>query len=441
MEQTARAGGLPDTGPEAARPAGNYRFFVLAMLILVYTFNFIDRQIIGILAGPIKAELNLSDTQLGLMGGLAFALFYTALGIPIAWVADRTSRTWIMTIALTLWSGFTALCGFAQTFWQLFLCRLGVGVGEAGGVAPSYSIITDYFPPHERARALGVYSFGIPVGSALGIFLGGWIATKVDWRMAFVVVGLVGVALAPLFRLTVREPKRGGLDAAPKTAPETGMEERRPTFGEALKILGQKPSFWALSFGAASCSIMGYGLFFWLPSFFQRTYDMSLMDASLFFGSIVMIGGLIGIWVGAWLGDKAGPNNPGAYARIPAIAFVMAAPCYAAGVMSSWLPLTFVLFLIPQALGLTWLGPIITAVQHLVAPNMRTTASAIFLFINNLIGIGFGTLFLGALSDILNARFGDESLRYAILTGLLFYLVSAALFWFASRRLARDWHR
>ena len=437
MEQTARAENLAASGPEAAQPKSGYRFFVLAMLILVYTFNFIDRQIIGILAGPIKAELGLSDTQLGLMGGLAFALFYTALGIPIAWVADRTSRTWIMTIALTLWSGFTALCGFAQSFWQLFLCRLGVGVGEAGGVAPSYSLIADYFPPHERARALGVYSFGIPVGSALGIFLGGWIATTVDWRMAFIVVGLAGVAIAPLFRLTVREPKRGGLDAVPQAT----ADEPRPSFGEALAILGKKPSFWALSFGAASCSIMGYGLFFWLPSFFQRTYGMSLMDASVFFGSIVLIGGIIGIWVGAWLGDKAGPGNSGAYARIPAIAFVLAAPCYAAGVMSSWLPLTFLLFIVPQALGLTWLGPIVTAVQHLVAPNMRTTASAIFLFINNLIGIGFGTLFLGALSDILNARFGDESLRYAILTGLVFYLVSAALFWFASRRLAQDWHR
>lgn len=433
MEQTARAGSLPDAGPKA----GRYRFFVLAMLILVYTFNFIDRQIIGILAGPIKAELGLSDTQLGLMGGLAFALFYTALGIPIAWVADRTSRTWIITGALALWSGFTALCGFAQSFWQLFLCRLGVGVGEAGGVAPSYSLIADYFPPHERARALGVYSFGIPAGSALGIFLGGWIATIVDWRMAFIVVGIAGVAMAPLFRLTVREPKRGELDAAPKAA----APEPHASFGEALAILGKKPSFWALSFGAASCSIMGYGLFFWLPSFFQRTYGMSLMDASVFFGSIVLIGGMIGIWVGAWLGDKAGPGNPAAYARIPAIAFLLAAPCYAAGVLSSWLPLTFVLFLVPQALGLTWLGPIVTAVQHLVAPNMRTTASAIFLFIINLIGIGFGTLFLGALSDMLNARFGDESLRYAILTGLIFYLVSAALFWFGARRLAQDWHR
>jgi len=437
MKQSAHAASLSETGAEAARPAGSYRFFVLAMLILVYTFNFIDRQIIGILAGPIKAELALTDTQLGLMGGLAFALFYTALGIPIAWVADRTSRTWIMTIALTLWSGFTALCGLAQSFWQLFLCRLGVGVGEAGGVAPSYSLIADYFPPHERARALGVYSFGIPVGSALGIFLGGWIASAIDWRTAFIAVGLMGVCLAPLFRLAVREPRRGGFDAAPKTAAEAG----HASFGAALRTLAAKPSFWALSFGSASCSIMGYGLFFWLPSFFQRTYGLPLMDVSLFFGAIVLAGGVVGIWVGAWLGDRLGPGDPGAYARIPAIAFVLAAPCYAAGVLSSWLPLTFVLFLVPQALGLTWLGPIITAVQHLVAPNMRTTASAIFLFINNLIGIGFGTVFLGALSDVLNARFGEESLRYAILTGLVFYLVSASLFWFASKRLARDWHR
>lgn len=428
----------PDTTAGEESMSRGYRTFVLLMLILVYTFNFIDRQIVGILAGPIKAELGLSDTQLGLMGGIAFALFYTALGIPIAWIADRGSRTWVMTIALALWSGFTALCGFAQSFWQLFLCRLGVGVGEAGGVAPAYSLIADYFPPRERARALGVYSFGIPIGSALGIFLGGWIATAVDWRSAFIYVGVAGVLLAPVFRLTVKEPPRGAFDraaSAPAVAPE------KASFSDVIRTLRAKPSFWFLCFGAACCSTMGYGLIFWLPSFFQRTFNLPLVDVSLFYGSIVLAGGLFGIWVGAWLGDKMGSADKGAYARIPAVAFLLAAPCYAAGVISSWLPLTFVLFLIPQALGLAWLGPIISAVQHLVPPHMRTTASAIFLFINNLIGIGFGTLFLGALSDALTARFGAESLRYAILTGLIFYVLSATLFWLSSRRLERDWHR
>lgn len=417
--------------PAAEKPG--YRAVVLAMLILVYTFNFIDRQIIGILAGPIKADLNLSDTQLGLMGGLAFALFYTALGIPIAWAADRTSRTWIMTIALALWSGFTALCGLAGNFWQLFLCRLGVGVGEAGGVAPAYALIADYFPPASRARALAVYSFGIPVGSAAGILLGGWIADVIDWRAAFIIVGLAGVALAPLFRLVVREPVRGRHDPAPVTT-------EAPRFAEVLRTLAGKPGFWGLSFGAASCSVLGYGLIFWLPSFFARSYGLTLVEVSHFYGAIILIGGVIGIWAGGWLGDRLGHGDKRTYARIPAIAFLIAVPCYAAGVLSTSLPLTFVLFLMPQALGLMWLGPVLSAVQHLVPAAMRSTASAIFLFVNNLVGIGFGTLFFGLVSDAFNQRFGDESLRYAILVGLVFYLVSASLFWWASRRLPRDWH-
>jgi len=402
------------------------------MLIVVYTFNFIDRQIVGILAGPIKAELGLSDTQLGMMGGLAFALFYTALGIPIGLLADRKSRVWIMTAALALWSGFTALCGFAQNFWQLFLSRMGVGVGEAGGVAPAYSLIADYFPPAERARALAVYSFGIPLGSAAGIFLGGWIASTVDWRTAFIVVGLAGLALAPIFRLVVRDPVRGRFD--PPRA-----QASAPPFGEVMRTLAAKPSFWLLSFGAGCCSILGYGLIFWLPSFFARTYGLELIEVSQFYGSIILIGGIIGIWGGGWLGDRLGSADRGAYARIPAIAFVIAAPCYAVGVLSNWLPLTYAMFLIPQALGLMWLGPVLSAVQHIAPASMRTTASASFLFINNLIGIGLGTVLFGLISDKLAPSFGDESLRYSILIGLSFYLLSAGLFFLASRRLDRDW--
>src|ERR1700730_15385954 len=189
-----------------------YRSYVLVVLVLVYTFNFIDRQIVGILAVPIKAELHLSDSQLGLMGGLAFALFYTLLGIPIARLADRVSRTGIMTAALALWSLTTAMCGVTHTFAQLFMARVGVGVGEAGGVAPAYSLICDYFPTKERARALSVYSFGIPIGAALGIVLGGYITSLVNWRMAFFIVGLAGLVLTPLLKLTVREPERGALD-------------------------------------------------------------------------------------------------------------------------------------------------------------------------------------------------------------------------------------
>lgn len=408
------------------------RVYVLFILVVVYTFNFIDRQIVGILAVPIKADLGLSDTQLGLMGGLAFALFYTGLGIPIAMLADRSSRVWIMTVALTLWSAMTAVCGLAQNFTQLFLARLGVGVGEAGGVAPAWSLIADYFPPHQRARAASIYSFGIPIGSALGIVFGGLIASKIDWRWAFFAVGLAGIVIAPIFRLTVREPPRGQFDPV-------RAERKPPGLGELLTTLAAKPSFWLISLGAACSSMMGYGLFFWLPSFFVRSYGLALLDASLYFGAIVLVGGLAGIWAGGWLGDKLGQARRVRYLQVPAIAFCGTVPFYLLALFSPSLALTFAVLLVPTAMGLVWLGPVISTIQHLVPPDMRATASAVFLFINNLIGIGLGTWAIGALSDGLSLRLGDESLRYSILAGTGFYLIAALLFWLATRWLEADW--
>lgn len=411
-----------------------YRTYVLFILILVYIFNFIDRQILGILASPIKAELGLSDQQLGLMGGLAFALFYTALGVPIAMIADRKSRTWIITISLAIWSGFTALCGAATGFWQMFLFRLGVGVGEAGGVAPAYSLITDYFPPKERARALAAYSLGIPIGMALGILFGGLIAHQIGWRWAFVICGMAGLIMAPILKLTVREPVRGGFDGVGTKALPAGLRE-------VLRTLATKPSFWLLAFGASCSSILGYGLVFWLPSFFERSHGMDLVQRTFFFSGIVFIGGIIGVLMGGSLGDKFGARNKANFARVPAVAFLLSLPFFAAGVnVDNW-ALMFVLFAVPQAFALVWLGPTLSAIQHLVAPNMRATASAVFLFINNLIGIGFGTWFLGALSDVLRVEYGQDSLRYSILYCLVFYLFAAGLFLLASRRLTRDWHQ
>ncbi len=412
-----------------------YKVYVLFILVVVYTFNFIDRTIISILAPPIKAELGLSDTQLGLLGGTAFALFYTGLGIPVARLADRTNRTWIMTISLTLWSGFTALCGVATNFTQLFLARLGVGVGEAGGTAPAYALISDFFPQHQRARALGVYSFGVPIGSALGLMLGGYIASQIDWRTAFIVVGIAGIAIAPIFRLTVREPKRGQFDPAPTSAAP-------PTTMEVLRMLVRKPTFWGLSFGAASSSIMGYGVIFWMPSYFERTYGLQIEFVSLYYGGIVLIGGVAGVWLGGMLADRFGARRKAAYGLVPAISLITCLPFYLIGVLGvpDLLPACFV-FLVPGALGVVWIGPAISAVQHLVTPGMRATASAIFLFINNLIGLGAGTVLIGALSDLFVDSYGADSLRYAILAGTVFYVISATLFALTSMRLERDWER
>jgi MFS family permease len=404
---------------------------VLLILLLAYIFNFIDRQIIGVLALPIKAELGLSDKQLGLMGGIAFALFYSGLAIPIAWLADRKSRVNIIAASVALWSLFTAACGFAQNFWHLFLARMGVGIGEAGGVAPSYALISDFYPREQRGRALAFFSLGIPIGSALGVFFGGWIASHLDWRSAFLIVGLAGLPTALLVRLFIAEPVRGGFDAGPS--------EAAPPFLIVAAALAGTPSFWLLSFGAASGSILGYGLIFWLPSFFARSFHLGLTEVGWYYGSIVLVGGVAGTWLGGWFGDRTGPGNPAAYALIPAFCFLIAAPAFAAGLFAPTLWLAWPLFALGQMLALAWLGPVIAAVQHIVPPNMRATASASFLFINNLIGIGFGIYFLGFMSDAMNARHGQDALQYSILYGLAFYLLSAAFYLIASVRLKRDW--
>jgi len=429
----------------------SYKAWVLFMLLVVYIFNFIDRQIIGILAVPIQAELALSDTQLSLMGGIAFALFYTVLGIPIAWLADRKNRTWIITIALMIWSAMTALCGLAQNFVQLFLARLGVGVGEAGGVAPSYSLISDYFPSNQRSRALGIYAFAIPIGSALGMLIGGVLTNLIGWRLTFIVVGILGLAIAPLFKLTVKEPKRGRYDS-------TTSDVTAVPFSSVIQILKTKKSFWFLSLGGASASMMTYGLLFWFPSFLVRSFNAELVTffswlpsfmlptdpspvlfVSYFYGLILLVGGIAGIWLGAVVSDKLGETDKTIYGRAPAYSFIATIPFFLIGILSNSLIIVFFSFMIIQALSFVMMGPLVSSLQHIVGPNMRATSSAIALFINNLVGIGLGNLLIGILSDFLSAQFAEEALRYSIASGVIFYLVAAILFLFAARNLESDW--
>ena len=408
---------------------------VLAILLLAYIFNFIDRQIIGILAVPIRAEFDLDDKTLSYLG-VVFAIFYSTIAIPIAWLADRRSRINIIAGSIALWSLFTAACGLVQSYGQLIVARMGVAFGEAGGIAPSYSLISDYFPKSRRARAMAFFSLGIPIGSALGIFFGGWLATQLSWRSAFVIVGLAGVPTALLVKLLLKEPVRGGLDNEAGAASEPA-----PPLGVVMRALAANPSFWLLSFGAASGSILGYGLIFWLPSFFNRSFGLPLTDVGWFYGSIVLVGGVAGTWLGGWFGDRLGASRPGRYALIPAVCFLITAPAFAFGLFAPNLYVAWLLFALGQMMALAWLGPVISAVQHIVPPNMRATAGASFLFINNLIGIGFGIYFLGWLSDRMKAAHGEDSLQYSILYGLAFYLLSSLLYFLASRRLERDWYR
>ncbi|MEL0238424.1 MAG: MFS transporter, partial [Gammaproteobacteria bacterium] len=430
----------PLKSTDSHKDKSSYKAWVLFMLLVVYIFNFIDRQIIGILAVPIQAELSLSDTQLSLMGGLAFALFYTALGIPIAWLADRKNRTWIITIALMMWSLMTALCGLAQNFAQLFLARLGVGVGEAGGVAPSYSLISDYFPSNQRSRALGIYAFAIPIGSALGMLIGGVLINLIGWRLTFIVVGILGLAIAPLFKLTVKEPKRGKYDS-------TTSDITAVPFSTVIQILKKKKSFWFLSLGGASASMMTYGLLFWFPSFLVRSFDAELITffswlpsfmlptdpspvlfVSYFYGIILLVGGIAGIWLGAVVSDKLGETDKTIYGRAPAYSFIATIPFFLIGILSNSLIIVFFSFMIIQALSFVMMGPLVSSLQHIVGPNMRATTSAIALFINNLVGIGLGNLLIGILSDVLSAQFAEEALRYSIASGVIFYIFAAIFF-------------
>ena len=403
---------------------------VLLLLLFAYIFNFIDRNIIGVLAVPIRAEFDLDDKALGTLG-VAFGIFYALIAIPIAWLADRKSRVNIIAAAVAVWSLFTAACGLVTSYSALVLARMGVAVGEAGGIAPSYALISDFYPRHRRSRALAFFSLGIPIGSALGVFFGGWLASTLDWRTAFILVGLCGLPAALMIKLFIPEPRRGQFDAAPDSA-------LVPPLGQVASTLARTPSFWLLSFGAASGSILGYGLIFWLPSFFNRSFNLPLDQVGWFYGSIVLVGGVLGTWLGGVVGDRTGPARPAAYALIPAICFVITAPTFALGLFAPNLWMAWILFTIGQMLALAWLGPVISAVQHIVVPSMRATASAGFLFINNLIGIAFGIYFLGWMSDRMKAAHGVDSLQYSILYGLGFYLLAAFFYLFAARRLRRD---
>lgn len=414
-----------------AQPADRTRApgLVLTMLLIVYILNFLDRQILGILAPPIKAELHLNDAQFGAIGGLAFATLYSVLGVPLAIAADRTSRSGVIAAALAVWSAFTALCGVATGFWQLFLFRLGVGVGEAGGAAPSYALVADYFPPAKRSRALAIYSLGVPLGGAAGVVFGAFIAQLVSWRTAFLIVGLIGLVLAPLFRWIVRDVPRPAASANAAVEP----------VGAVFPILLRKPAYWLLAFSAGFSSLCGYGLSLWVPSVLVRSFHFSLIEAGLFMGSLLLVGGGIGVVAGGWFADRLGHGDRKWYALLPAIAWGVTVPTFAIGLLSPNPWLAWPVLLIPNALNIFWLGPITTAVQHLVPTRMRATAGGSFLLINNFLGLGVGPLLMGAISEHLKASYGVESLRYAAVSCLGFYALAAVLVLFAAPSLRRDW--
>lgn len=399
---------------------------MLALLLLAYVFNFLDRQLLGILAAPIKADLHLTDTQFGAVGGLAFALLYSALGIPLAYLADRSSRSGVVAASLAVWSAFSALCGAATGFWQLFLCRLGVGIGEAGGVAPAYALISDYVAPERRGRALAIYSLGVPIGLSGGTLIGAYLASQLGWRTTFVILGIAGIVLAPILRLAVRDLPRSPAPA-------------QTQLGQVFPLLARKPAFWLLAFASSASSLVGYGLALWVPSVMIRSFHLDLLTTGKFLASLLLVGGSAGVLAGGWLSDRLGAMDRSWYARLPAIAWLLTIPTYAGGLLAPSLWIAWPLLLVANALAILWLGPVTAAVQHLAPRHMRSTAAASFLLINNLIGLGVGPLLIGRLSDALKQSQGADALRDAAVACTAFYIVAALLGWLAGPRLRSGW--
>lgn len=409
-----------------------YRTYVLSMLVVVYIFNFLDRQIVTILAEPIKNDLGLNDTQIGLMTGLAFAIFYTVLGIPIARLADRANRVNIITAALVVWSGMTALCGAAQNFGQMLAARIGVGVGEAGCSPPAHSLIADYFPPEKRASALSIYALGIPIGSILGLLAGGWIAEFWGWRVAFFVVGVPGVLLAIFVKTTILEPIRGMSDAI------QNVKLEQPPLVETLKTLLSNKTLLHIAMGGALTSFVGYGLGQWLPAYFIRWHGMGIAETATYFGLVLGVASAVGTILGGTMADKLAARDQRMYTWLPAAGVLLAFPFYVAAIMSGNPYVAIAILVVPSLLNSLWLGPAFGTIQNLAPMRMRALASAMLLFILNIIGLGLGPFLVGVLSDLLSDRYAEESLRWAILIATFAYFWAGAHFLLAGRTLRQD---
>jgi len=405
----------------------------LWVLLIVYIFNFLDRQIVNILAEPISRDLGLSDTQIGLMTGIAFAAFYTFLGIPIARFADRpkTNRVGLISISLVVWSGMTALCGMAQNFVQLLLARIGVGVGEAGCTLAAHSLIADLAPPEKRASAISFYSLGIPIGSLLGMLIGGLVADAYGWRAAFLVAGLPGIALALLVFLVLRDPRMAAqMQAAqPKLAISTA---------EAFKEILASRAFIMLAIGGAMAAFLSYGKATWTTIFFQRTHELSPGEVGFWFGIGGGIAGIIGTWAGGWFADKYGKEDRRHVLTAPALGMLIAIPIAISAywVENWWYAL--ILIMTPTFLNSMYVGPAYSCAQGLVPLRARAMASALLLFAQNLIGLGLGPLFFGMLSDGIKPIAGDDSVRWVLYGAALLGVIPSFFFWRASLHLNRE---
>jgi predicted MFS family arabinose efflux permease len=418
------------TSNQSAIPAGVSRY-ALIMLTIAYTFNFIDRQILVILQEPIKADMGLSDAQLGLLSGFSFALVYITAGIPIAYWADRGNRRNIVALAVTVWSGMTALSGFAQNYTQLLLARIGVGIGEAGGSPPAHAMISDYYPPEQRATALSIYSTGVHIGVLVGFLAGGFISQMLGWRAAFMAVGLPGVIFAIIFFLTVKEPERGRWESS-------AQSEYKPTLGTTFRVLARYRSFWYLAAGAGLTAFAGYGNGNFTPSFLMRSHGLEVANVGILLAIFGGGGGMLGTLLGGYLADRIGATDKRWYFWIPAIAGAIALPLSFPYLLLENTTIVIGLLFIVTILINTYLGPCLAISHTLVPPAMRAMTSAILFFVLNLIGLGMGPLTAGLLSDFLSASYGEDGLRYAMIIVGMISSLGILMFVLAARSLPQD---
>jgi predicted MFS family arabinose efflux permease len=424
--------------PAAKSPYAQQKtaYYTLGLLTVVYSFNFIDRQLLAILQESIKAELSLSDGQLGLLTGFAFAVFYVTAGIPIARWADNSNRRNIVSLALFIWSFMTALSGMAQNYVHLLLARIGVGVGEAGGSPPSHSIISDVFPPEKRASALGFYSMGVNIGILFGFLFGGWLNEFFGWRVAFMVVGIPGILLAILVRYTMEEPVRGMAEQ------RTISDDVSHSTMDIFRLLWSRMTFRHLALGAALNAFAGYSSSSWTASFFIRSHGMSTGELGTWLALILGLGGAIGVFFGAYLADRLAPRDKRWYAWLPALAGIIAVPFAAAIYLVENAYVALAIAAVPGLLHNVYLGNTLAVTHGLVGLRMRAMSSAVLFFILNIIGLGAGPWMVGMLSDYLTPSLGAEALRHAMLYLLPAMLVwSSVHFYLGSKTLREDLER
>jgi predicted MFS family arabinose efflux permease len=419
-----------------------HRTYALAILTLAYTSNYLDRSIVGILAEPIRKELGLSDTELGLMTGFAFAMFYATLGIPIALLSDRTNRRNIIAVAIAVWSAMTALCGMAQNYPQLLLARIGVGIGEAGASPPSHSMIADMYAPHERSRALAVYSLGVYIGGMLGFLIGAWVSTIWGWRAAFFVVGMPGLLIALLVWFTVKEPQRGLADGIdPTQRKKQTLTETLAGLGDAFLFIWRSKACRHIVIGVTLTSFVGYGGVMWAAPFLERSFGIPRLQVGVILGPIVGVLGGFGVLLGGYLADRLSKRHLRWNAWIIGLAKFAAAPLILAFYLTADFNTALMFYFPAVVLGAFYLGPSFAIVQSVGPLAMRATLAAIMLFILNFIALGFGPLAVGVASDLLKPTFGAESLRYALMGTSFINIWAGIHFMLAGSAYAREMNK